>query len=98
MKFRSVQNENGVIVCYWIREQPISWFAAILRSSTMPDYKKFEEVDIFISGRPTPEGDKAVSEYIVAYKDRKARKEKEARKKNARPVPLAAKKLRATAK
>ena len=42
----------------------------------MPDYKKFEEVDVFISGRPTPEGDKAVSEYIVAYKAREARKGK----------------------
>lgn len=58
----------------------------------MPDYKKFEDVDIFISGRPTPEGDKAVSEYIAAYRAREAQKGK------VRRLPAVRKNVKAVAK
>ena len=48
----------------------------------MIDFKKLDKADIWIaSEEPTPEQDKAFSEFLKAYRA------KEARSKNARPIP-----------
>ncbi len=48
----------------------------------MIDFKKLDKADIWIaSEEPTTEQDKAFSEFL------KARREKEARSKKARPIP-----------
>jgi hypothetical protein len=58
----------------------------------LPDYEKFDEIDILISSDITPEEDKAISEYL------KANKAKLAREKKPRFIPSTRKKLTAKAK
>jgi hypothetical protein len=41
-----------------------------------PDYKKFDSIDIYISGDTTPEESRAVSEFLKAYKANQARARK----------------------
>ncbi|MDP4200587.1 MAG: hypothetical protein Q8922_08210 [Bacteroidota bacterium] len=41
-----------------------------------PDYKKFDSIDIYISGDTTPEESKAVSEFLKTYKAKQARAKK----------------------
>ena len=58
----------------------------------MPDYKKLDKIDIYISGEPTPEGDKAFSKFLKAYKA------KQTRSKKISQLPLGRKKTKANAK
>ncbi|HEX5316422.1 MAG TPA: hypothetical protein VFX22_07210 [Candidatus Kapabacteria bacterium] len=58
----------------------------------IPDYKKLDEIDILIFGIPTPESDRAMTEYIKAHKTIHARPAK------ARSLPSARMKLKAKAK
>jgi hypothetical protein len=69
-----------------------SYFCVMPKGRPLPDYKKLDDVDIYISGNPTPEGDRAFSEYLRAYKA------KQDRSKKAHPVPAARKKAKARAK
>jgi hypothetical protein len=54
--------------------------------------KKFDDVDIYISGDTTPEETKAFSEFLKAYKA------KQARSKRARPAMLPSKNTKVLAK
>jgi hypothetical protein len=47
----------------------------------MPDYKMLDEIDVLIFGRPTPESDRAMTEYIRANRAKQARSQK------SRPLP-----------
>jgi len=58
----------------------------------MPDYEKFDEIDILISSDITPEEDKRISEYLKEYKAKLAREKK------PRLIPSNRKKLTAKAK
>ena len=58
----------------------------------MPDYKMLDEIDVLIFGRPTPESDRAVTEYI------KANRAKHARSQKSRSLPSRHAKLKAKAK
>lgn len=42
----------------------------------LPDYNKLDEIDVLICGKPTPESDRAMSEYIQAHKAKEAREKK----------------------
>ena len=58
----------------------------------MSDYKKLDDIDIYISGDPTPEGDKAFTEFLKTYKA------KHARSKKTSQLPSGRKKTKASAK
>ncbi len=42
----------------------------------LPDFKKLDEIDVLIFGRPTPESDRAMTEYIKAHRVKHSRSEK----------------------
>ena len=53
----------------------------------LPDYKKLDEIDVLIIGTPTPESDRAMSQYINAHKPKQARSEKSRTLPSARTKP-----------
>lgn len=42
----------------------------------MADYKKLDEIDVLIFGRPTPESDRAMTEYINAHRAKRSHSQK----------------------
>jgi hypothetical protein len=62
------------------------------KTSTIPDYKKLDEIDVLICSNSTPEEDKLTSKFLKAYKAKLAREKK------PRLTPASRKTLTAKAK
>ena len=45
----------------------------------LPNFKKLDEIDVLISGAPTPESDRAMTEYIKAHEEKKVQRHSKAR-------------------